>query len=53
MEEVTNERDWVTETHFTYFTIWHKAKPLMAEDGEGLENAHSSFLSFRLSRTKM
>ena len=53
MEEVTNECDWVTETHFTYFTIWHKAKPLMAEDGEGLENAHSTFLSFGLSKTKM
>lgn len=43
-EELTNECDRVPEARFTYFTIWHRAKAFMVEEGEGLEDATRQLL---------
>lgn len=38
-EEPSNEWDRVPEACFTYLTVWHRAKSLMAEEGKGLVDA--------------
>ena len=52
-EELTSDPDRVTEAYFPNFTIWHKAKLFMVEEGEGLERMQpGSFLSFEVKQNQ-
>lgn len=43
-EELTTDPNRVTEVHFPYFTIWHKARWFMVEEGKRFKNVARQLL---------